>query len=130
MVHPEKNTETFIETIKRTFVTTIIIAIILFFLRVVPPNGSSKLVLLGMIWALVFCIVFGGHWLELLFINHIKFALLKNIFLFYCLRIFYWFLCAVPLFALASLSNNLCSHEQGNWATGGHLVLSISVFSW
>ena len=66
MAHREKNTETFIQTVKRTIITTTIIGIILFFLKLFPPDGRNNLVLFGTIWTVVFCIVFGGHWLELL----------------------------------------------------------------
>ena len=130
MEHPEKNTETFIQTSKRTIITTTIIAIILFFLRVFPSDGRSNFVLFGTIWVVIFCIVFGGHWLELLFINHIKFALPKNIFFLYFVRICYWFLCSIPLFALAALANNLLSHRTrhlGDWWTFGFLYIGIQL---
>ena len=127
---PGKNTETFIQTLKRTIITTTIICIILFLLKTFPSDGRSNFVLFGTIWSVVFCIVFGGHWLELLFINYIKFSLPKNIFVLYFVRICYWFLSSIPLFALASLTNNLLSNKTrhlGNWWTFGFLYIGIQL---
>lgn len=126
----EKNTETFFQTVKRTIVTTAIISIILFLLRVFPSDSRSSFVLLGTIFTAVFCIVFGGHWLEVFFINQIKFVLPKNIFILYFIRIFYWFLSAIPLFALASLVDNLLSNKTrhlGNWWTFGLIYIGIQL---
>jgi hypothetical protein len=78
MEQPEKNTEPFIQTIWRTMLTTTIIALILWLVRAFPAHGKNSFALFGTIWAFIFYIVFGGHWLELLFINHIKFGLQKT----------------------------------------------------
>jgi hypothetical protein len=122
MENPEKNTESLIKTVIRTILTTTIIAVILYCLHVFPSGDKSKLTLFEMIWLIVFCIVFGGHWLELVFINYIKFALPKNILVLYFVRIVYWFLCSIPLFLIADLINNLFSHRTGHlghwWAFG------------
>jgi len=86
--------------------------------------------LFEMIWSIVFCIVFGGHWLELLFINQIKFALPKNMLLLYSIRIAYWFLCAIPLFFIAELVDNLFSHKTahlGHWWTFGFFYIGIEL---
>src|ERR1700712_1213211 len=107
MENPEKNTEPFIQTVIRTILTATIIAVIINWLHIFPPDEKSKLTQLEMIWSVAFCIVFGGHWLELVFINHIKFAAPKNILLLYFIRIAYWFLCSIPLFLMANLINNL-----------------------
>ena len=126
MKNPEKNMESFIQTVIRTILTTTIIAIILFWLHLFPSGINSKVSLFEMIWSVVFCIVFGGHWLELLFINQIKFALPKNITLLYFTRFVYWFLCAIPLFFMAGLINNLFSHKTETlghwWAFGGFYI--------
>ena len=130
MKPPEKNTETFIQTVKWSIITTTIIAMILFLLRVFPTNGQSGLAVFGTIWSVIFCIYFGGHWLELLFVNHIKFILPKNIILLYFVRICYWFLCSILLFTLASLPDNLLSHRTrhlGNWWTFGFLYIGIQL---
>jgi len=130
MENPEKNTESFIQTAGRTVLTTTIIAVILNWLHVFPSGGESKLTVFEIIWLIIFCIVFGGHWLELLFINHIKFALPKNILVLYLLRIVYWFLCSIPLFIAAGLINNLFSHKTGylgHWWTFGFLYIGIQL---
>ena len=130
MRQPEKNEEPFTRTVKRTFITTTVIAVVLFLLRAFPSYGRSNLAVFATIWPVVFCIVFGGHWLELLFINHIKFALPKNIFLLYLARACYWFLCAIPLFALASLTYNLLLHRAsrlGVWWAFGLLYIGIQL---
>ena len=130
MKSPEKNTEPFIQTVKRTVITTTIIAIILFLCRVFPTAGKSSLVVFGTIWSVAFCIVFGGHWLELLFINHIKFSLPKNMLLLYFIRICYWFVCSIPLFVLAVLVNNLFSHRAANfdhWWAFGFIYIGIQL---
>jgi hypothetical protein len=130
MENPEKNTEPFIQTIIRTIITTTIIAVILYCMHVFPPGEESKLTQFEMIWAMVFCIVFGGHWLELVFINYLKFASPKNISLLYFIRIVYWFLCALPLFFIANLIINLFSHQTGylgHWWTFGFFYIGIQL---
>ena len=99
------------QTLARTLITTTIIAVILFGLKVFPSGGNDKLNLFKMIWSAIFCIVFGGHWLELLFINHIKFALPKNSTILCLTRIIYWFLSAIPLFFTANFSLHLFSYH-------------------
>ncbi|MDB5134129.1 MAG: hypothetical protein JWP37_732 [Mucilaginibacter sp.] len=122
MENPEKNTEPFIQTIIRTILTTTIIAVILYWVHLFPSGGKSKLTQFEMIWSVVFCVVFGGHWLELVFINYLKFALPKNILLLYLIRVAYWFLCAIPLFFVMNLICNSFSHKTGHlghwWAFG------------
>ncbi len=130
MKNPEKFPESFIKTVIRAIVTTTIIAIILYWVHVFPTGDKSKLTLFEMIWSIVFCIVFGGHWLELLFINYIKFALPKNILLLYFIRIAYWFLCAIPLFFIADFINTLFSHKTshlGQWWTFGFFYIGIEL---
>ena len=127
---PEKNTDTFIQTVKRSIITTTVIGIILFFLKVFPSHGESNLAVFGIIWCVIFCIYFGGHWLELFFVNKIKFVLPKDIFVLYSVRIFYWFLCSIPLFALATLVNNFLSQgtrHLGEWWQFGLLYIGIQL---
>jgi hypothetical protein len=130
MENPEKNTEPFIQTVRRTIITTTIIAIILYLAGIFPASEINKLTVFCIIWSIAFCIVFGGHWLELLFINHIKFILPKNILSLYFIRIVFWFLCSVPLFILANLVSNLLSHKTahlGHWWTFGLLYICIQL---
>src|SRR3569833_571456 len=101
MKNPEKNTEPFAQTIKRTLITTTIIAVILYFVHIFPHSDQSKAMVFAVIWVAVFCIVFGGHWLELLFINYFKFVLPGNLLLLYVTRVILWFLSSIPLFFLA-----------------------------
>ena len=130
MENPEKNTEPFIQTVIRTIITTTIIAVILILLHVFPAGDKSKLTLFEMIWTAIFCIVFGGHWLELLFINYLKFALPKSILVLYFTRIAYWFLCSIPLFFMADLMINLFSDKAahlGHWWTFGFFYIGIQL---
>lgn len=130
MRDPEKNTESFIQTVKRTIITTTIIAVILFCFRIFPSGGKTNIAAFATIWTAVFCIVFGGHWLELLFINHIKFVLPKNMLFLYFVRICYWFLSAVLLFAVATLANNLLSQRAGylgGWWIFGLIYIGIQL---
>lgn len=130
MEDPEKNTEPFVQTVIRTILTTTIITVILSWLHIFPSGDKSKLTLFEMIWLIVFSIVFGGHWLELMFINQIKFALSKNIVLLYFIRIGYWFLCSIPLFFIANLINDLFSHKTGHlghWWTFGFFYIGIQL---
>jgi len=130
METPEKNTESFVQTLIRTILTTTIIAVIINWLHLFPSGGKSKLILFEIIWSAVFCIVLGGHWLELVFINRIKFALPKNILLLYFIRIVYWFLCSIPLFLMANLITNLFSYKAGvpgHWWTFGFLYIGIQL---
>ena len=130
MKNPEKNTEPIGQTLIRTVITTTIIAAIIYWLHLFPSGGKSKLSLFEMIWSIVFCIVFGGHWLELLFINRIKFYLPNNILVLYLIRIGYWFLCAVPLFYIAGLVCNLFNYQTGvlgKWWTFGIFYIGIQL---
>lgn len=130
MVNPEKNTEPFIQTVRRTIITTTIIAIILFWAGIFPAGEINKLPVFCIIWSAAFCIVFGGHWLELLFINHIKFILPKKILYLYIIRIVFWFLCSIPLFAVANLVSNLLSHKTAHlahWWAFGLLYICIQL---
>lgn len=131
MKDPEKNTEPFLQTIVRTIITATIIAAILIWLHVFPSGGTNKLTLFEMVWSMVFCIVFGGHWLESLFINLIKFALPKNILLWCGVRIGYWFLCSVPLFFAMNLVMNLFRYQTGHlgrWWVFGIFYIGIELF--
>jgi len=112
MQNPAKYHESFTQTIVRTIVTTTLIAVILYFLHLFPGHELSQVSKFEMIWLAVFCIVFGGHWLELLFINYIKFKLPKNILLLYLTRIVYWYLCAIPLFFSAGIVVELFLHNS------------------
>jgi len=111
MKNPEQKREQFMQTLIRTLLTTTVIAVILYGLKAFPSRGNNKLTLFEMIWSAIFCVVFGGHWLELLFINHIKFALPKNSAILYLTRIIYWFLSAIPLFFIANFSLHLFSYH-------------------
>lgn len=131
MGNPEKSTEPFLQTVIRTIITTTIIAIILVGLHLFPSGGLSKLTLSAMIWLMVFCVVFGGHWLELMFINRIKFALPENIFVGYGVRIAYWYLYSIPLFFVMNLVENLFAYHAGHlgsWAVFGFLYIGIQLF--
>jgi len=130
MENPEKNTERFVQTVIRTIVTTTIIAVIVILLHVFPSGERSKLTIFAIIWSAVFCIVFGGHWLELLFIDQIKFSLPKNILMLYFIRIAYWFLCSIPLFFMADLIIKLFSNNTahlGHWWTFGFFYIGIQL---
>ena len=130
MKNPEKNTEPFGQTIKRTLITTTIIALILYFVNIFPHSSQSEPLIFMATWAAVFCIVFGGHWLELLFINYIKFALPANILLLYVTRVIYWFLSSVPLFFLADFVAGLFSSSDrfpGTWPKFGLLYIGIQL---
>jgi hypothetical protein len=130
MKPPEKNTERFLQTITRTIFTTTIIAFILTFAHVFPVVGMSKLFLFAAIWLMIFCIVFGGHWLELMFINYIKLLLPQNRILLYFARIIYWFLSAIPLFMLATWVGSLLINQGlrlGNWWAFGFFYIGIEL---
>jgi hypothetical protein len=130
MKDPEKNNEPLIKTVIRTILTATIIAGILYLAHVFPYDGKSKLTLFAMIWLVVFCIVIGGHWLELLFINSIKFALPKNILLLYFTRIVYWFLCAVPLFFCTNFIMHVFLYDGlrlSHWFTFGIFYIGIEL---
>jgi hypothetical protein len=131
MENPQKFTESFPKTLIRTLITAALIAVILLFAHVFPLHGMSKPAVFSIIWLMIFCIVFGGHWLELLFINDIKFMLPQNLLLFYLTRLIYWFLCAIPLFILADWIGNSLSHQGlrlGNWLTFGFFYIGIELF--
>jgi hypothetical protein len=84
----------------------------------------------GTIWLVIFCIYFGGHWLELLFVNRIKFMLPKNLLFLYFVRICYWFLSAIILLALASVVYNLLSNRKGplvEWWIFGLIYIGIQL---
>ncbi len=130
MKNPEKNTEPIIQTLIRTVITTTVIAAIIYWVHLFPSDGKSKLSLFEMIWSIVFCIVFGGHWLEKLFINLIKFYLPQNVLVLYLIRIAYWFLSAVPLFYIAGLVSTLFNYQAGllgKWWAFGIFYIGIEL---
>lgn len=129
MKDPEKYTEPFITTVIRTILTATVITVILYWLHVFPSGDKSKLTLFEITWLVVFCIVFGGHWLELVFIDHLKFALPKNILLLYVIRIAYWFLCSIPLLFMANLVFDLFSYKTAHlphWWTFGFFISAFN----
>ena len=130
MKNPEKTNEPFLQMIIRTVLTATIISLILYFTHVIPFNGKSKLTEYGIIWAAFFSIFFVGHWLEVLFINVIKFRLPKNIFVLYIVRICYWFVSSIPLFLIATTVRELLeskSRQLGNWWSFGFLYIGVQL---
>jgi len=131
MQHPEEITESFSYTLLRTMITAVILAIILYFLHLFPSGGRSKITNFEMIWSIAFCILFVGHWFELVYINYIKFALPGNIVLLYLIRIGYWFIAAIPLVFAANLIYSLFSHKTGaliTWWVFGLCYIGIQLF--
>lgn len=130
MKSSQKYSEPFLKVVLRTLVTSAVIALILTFARVFPYQGMGKTAVFGLIWLMLFCVVFGGHWLEVLFINYLKDMLPQNILLLYFARIAYWILCSVPLFILANFAaNSLTSHGMhlGNWESFGLVYIGIEL---
>ena len=130
MKNPEKINETFQQTLIRAILAATIISVILYSTHVIPFNGKSKILEYGVIWAVFFSIFFIGHWLELLFINVIKFYLPKNIFVLYIVRIFYWFVSSIPLFFIATALRELLvtkSRQLGNWWSFGFLYIGVQL---
>jgi hypothetical protein len=120
MGNSEKNTESFVHTVIRTIITTTIIAAILYGVHVFPSSGKSKLVLFEMIWSVVFCIVFCGHWLELLFINRIKFYLPQNMLSLYFIRIVFAANLIADLFSARTV-------QMGRWWMFGFFYIGIQL---
>ena len=130
MKNPEKYAETFIQTFIRTILTSTIIAVIIFSLHLFPAVEKSKITLFVMIWSIVFSVVFGCHWLELVYINRLKFTLPANVFLLYGIRIGYWFLCAIPLFLIMNLIIEIFSYKPfypGFWWKFGLFYIGIQL---
>ena len=130
MKNSEKIKEGFLQTLFRTALTATIISLILYFIHVIPFNGKSKLLEYGVIWAALFSIVFGGHWLELFFINIIKFRLPGNIFVFHTVRICYWFISSIPLFLIATKIREFLvsnSRQLGNCWSFGFLYIVVQL---
>jgi hypothetical protein len=130
MKNPEKFPERFPQTIIRTVMLAAVIAIVITLLHLFPAGQRSKFAQFGMIWLMAFGIVFGGHWLELLFINYLKFALPKNMPVLYMSRIVYWFFCAIPLLFIVNLIGGLFTYTAGLpgqwWALGlGYIGIEL-----
>ena len=81
MKNPEKNHETFLQTIIRTGLTATIISIVLYSFHIIPSSGKSELKEFRIIWAAVFSIVFVGHWFELFSLMSLNFNC-RKIFMF------------------------------------------------
>ena len=131
MKNPEKITEAFNYTLLRTIITASLLATILYFLHVFPSGGRSKITVLEMIWSIAFCVLFVGHWFELVYINYLKFNLPNNIMLLYFIRIGYWFVSAVPLVFAANFICNLFLNRTGqliNWWVFGLIYIVIQLF--
>jgi len=129
---PEKNQERFQRTIVRTIVTTTLITIILMLSHLFPGHQVSKSNLFGIVWTMIFSIVFTGHWLEIIFINYLKFKLpLGNLALLYFTRIIYWFISAIPLYMLANVIRGLLTNQGfrlGNWWIFGFFYILLELF--
>ena len=130
MKDPEKITETFLQTLVRTIITTTIVSLVLYFIHVIPFHGKNKLLEYGVIWTAFFSIFFVGHWLELFFVNIIKFLLPKNIFVLYIVRVCYWFVSSMLLFFIANTTRELLvsnSRYLGNYWSFGFLYIAIQL---
>ena len=130
MKNPEKITETFLQTLVRTIITATIISLVLYSIHVIPFNGKSKLIEYAVIWAAFFSIFFIGHWIELLFVNVIKFRLPRNIYVLYIVRICYWFVSSILLFLIANTIRELLvsnSRQLGNWWSFGFLYIGVQL---
>ena len=130
MKYSEKITETFLQTLVRTIITATIISLVLYFIHVIPFKGKSKLMEYGVIWAAFFSIFFVGHWIELLFVNVIKFRLPGNIYVLYIVRICYWFVSSILLFLIANTIRELLvsnSRQLGNWWSLGFLYIGVQL---
>jgi hypothetical protein len=131
MEAPQKFPEAVMRTLIRTLITATIIAALIYFLRLFPHGLRNRLSQFEMIWLMIFSIVFVGHWLELLFINYLKFALPKKLLLLYVVRIAYWFACAIPLFFIADFIYRLFTGALGgfaNWWMFGLIYIGIELF--
>ena len=125
----EKLHEPLLRTIMRTPITTTIITIC-FYYEILFHLTDDKLKLFGIAWAETFCIVFCGHWPELLFINYIKFHLPKNIFVLYLVRFAYWYICSIPLFLLCNYVGSILSGENfeaGHWWNFGFVYIFMEM---
>ena len=130
MKNPEKITETFLQTLVRTIITATIISLVLYSIHVIPFNGKSNLIEYAVIWAVFFSIFFIGHWIELFFINVIKFRLPKNIYVLYIVRICYWFVSSILLFLISNTIRELLvsnSRQLGNWWFFGFLYIGVQL---
>ncbi|MEP6677382.1 MAG: hypothetical protein ABJA78_19635, partial [Ferruginibacter sp.] len=130
MKNPEKITETFLQALFRTAITATIISLVLYFIHVIPFNGKSKLLEYGILWAAFFSIFFVGHWLELFFINVIKFRLPRNIYVLYIVRVCYWFVSSILLFLIANAIRELLvsnSRQLGNCWSFGFLYIGVQL---
>ncbi|MEP7256048.1 MAG: hypothetical protein ABI666_09735 [Ferruginibacter sp.] len=130
MKNPEKITEMFLQTLFRTVIAATIISLILYSIHVIPFNGKSKLTEYAVIWAAFFSIFFVGHWIELLFINVIKFRLPRNIYVLYIVRVCYWFVSSILLFLIANTIRELLvsnSRQLGNWWSFGFLYIGVQL---
>jgi len=130
MKNPEKINESFLQTLMRAILAATIISIILYSIHVIPFNGKSKILEYGVIWIVFFSIFFIGHWLELFFINVIKFYLPKNIFVLYIVRIAYWFVSSIPLFFIASTLRELLvnkSRQLSNCWSFGFIYIGVQL---
>ena len=118
MIKPEKFHEPILHVLLRTSLTAVILASIFNYKELFAGDFSSKMKLLGIESAATMCFVFGGHWLEIFFINFLKNYLPKNLFVLYPVRIAYWYISAIPLYFLYHYVSNFLTgknYEIGNW---------------
>lgn len=129
---PEKIEERFSRTIVRVAVTTTIITSFLVWSNIVRDARMHSLAAFEVVWIMVFSIVFGGHWLEVLFINYIKFQMTgANLPVLYFTRMLYWYVSAVPLFFLAGWVRYVMTdrplHVDG-WYLFGFFYIGVELF--
>lgn len=131
MKAPDKNREQPFQTMMRTVITTTVITVILTLCHIFPGVVISQFSVVGTLWLMVFCIVYGGHWLELLYINQVKFLLPLKRGVFYFTRIIFWFLSSLPLFILANwVGNSLTNYSLhlGKWWAFGIFYVGLELF--
>ena len=130
MKNSGKITETFLQTLVRTIIAATIISLVLYSIHVIPFNGKSKLIEYAVIWTAFFSIFFVGHWIELLFVNVIKFRLPRNIYVLYIVRVCYWFISSILLFLISNTIRELLvsnSRQLGNWWSFGVLYIGVQL---
>ena len=130
MIKPEKFYEPLWRTILRTSVTATILTVIFYFGDIFQEQEANKMRVFGIGWMSIMCLTFGGHWIELFFINYIKFLLPKKLYVMYGARIIFWYASALLLFfASQCVHNSLTGKNEsaGNLWIFGFIYILIEM---
>ena len=130
MIAPEKFYEPFHRTVIRTALFAGILSLFFYWNQLADEQGKEMLRIFGNGWMSCFWFTFGGYWIEILYINYLKFYLPRNLPLLYACRIVVWYGTAIVFLYLSESSYNFLMKQENSitisW-TFGFIYIGIEM---